>query len=137
MTAHIPDAYSCTMAYLAPANPPTVQTDPKSRRPRWSWAGGLTLVAACWQLIMHAKASHLTFDGYDYGPLLSILPVLFLVGLLAPLASYRRRDAFLIFVPFYNLVVLWRIGSRLARLPERDWPQRPGPVVAAAPTLRD
>jgi hypothetical protein len=48
-----------------------------------------------------------------------------LVALLAPLVSYRRRDVGLVLVPLWNLVVVWTIGSRIARLPHRDWPLRP------------
>jgi len=63
---------------------------------------------------------------------LSFLPLLFLIGVHAPLASYRRRDGLLMLVPICNLVVLWTIGSRLARLPDLDWPPRPGETVAVA-----
>ena len=89
-------------------------------------------MVAGWQLTMYSKASGLTFHGYEYGPLVSFLPVLFLVGLLAPLVSYRRRDALLLLVPIWGLVVLWTIGSRLVRLPDRDWPQRPDEAAMAA-----
>jgi hypothetical protein len=45
--------------------------------------------------------------------------------LLLPLISYRRRDCLMLFIPFYNLVVLSRLGYRLSNLPVRDWPPRP------------
>ena len=85
-----------------------------------------------WQLIIYAKNSHLVFHGYDYGQLLASLPVFFLIGLLAPLVSNRRRDALLLFVPIAGLIMLWRIGSRLVRLPDRDWPRRPDETVPVA-----
>ncbi len=89
-------------------------------------------MAAGWQLTMYSKSVSLTFHGYDYGQFLSFLPLFFLVGMLAPLVSYRRRDALLVLVPIWGLVVLWTIGSRLARLHDRDWPPRPDEVRTAA-----
>jgi hypothetical protein len=57
-----------------------------------------------------------------------------------PKVSYRRRDwMFISFVPIWGLVVAARVGSRLANLPCKDWPLRPGEgtrrfhVVAARP----
>lgn len=87
-----------------------------------------------WELTIYAKHVHLIFHGYNYGQPLSFLTFLFLIGVPAPLVSYRRRDALLMLVPIYNLVVLWTIGSRLARLPVCDWPQRPDETAAAVTT---
>jgi hypothetical protein len=81
------------------------------------------------QLSAYAKSIHLTWHGYDYGVSLALLPMLLLIGLLAPLVSYRRRDALFMLVPIWNLVVVWRIGSRLARMSRRDWPQRPAEMA--------
>lgn len=108
----------------------TMQDAAPSRRSRWGWVGGLTLIIVAWQLATYAKPSHLTFHGFDYGQALASLPIFLLIGVLAPLVSYRRRDALLLLVPIYNLVILWRIGTRLVRLPDRDWPQRPDSAVA-------
>jgi hypothetical protein len=47
------------------------------------------------QLSTYPKSIHLTWHGYDYGVSLALLPMLLLIGLLAPLVSYRRRDALL------------------------------------------
>ncbi len=114
---------------MAPVSTTSAQADPKSRRKRWSWVGGLTLIIVEEQLTVAAYPYHVTIFSNDYGTTLASLPILFLVGLLAPLVSYRRRDALLVIVPIYNLVLLWRIGSRLARLPDRDWPQRPDEIA--------
>jgi hypothetical protein len=113
---------------MAPVGTISALADPKSRRKRWSWVGGLTLIIVNWQLVVATYLFQVTIFGHDYGSTLASLPILFLVGLLAPLVSYRRRDALLVIVPIYNLVVLWRIGSRLVRLPDRDWPQRPDEI---------
>jgi hypothetical protein len=45
-----------------------------------------------------------------------------LIALLAPLVSYRRRDALTMLVPPSGIRVAWRAGTRLAQLPRRDWP---------------
>ena len=63
---------------------------------------------------------------FVYGGVLALLPGTVLIfGLLAPLVSYRRRDALFLLVPIWGVVVVWIIGSRIATLPERDWPQQP------------
>jgi hypothetical protein len=60
----------------------------------------------------------------DLGAILSLLPGATLVVLLAPLVSYRRRDALTIFVPLAGIQVAWTIGTRLGQLPNRNWPTR-------------
>jgi hypothetical protein len=59
---------------------------------------------------------------FDFGEPLSLLPGVILIALLAPLVSYRRRDALTMLVPPYGIRVAWRAGTRLAQLPRRDWP---------------
>lgn len=46
------------------------------------------------------------------------------VRLLAPLASYRPRDAWLGLVPLYNWYLVCVLGWRVALLPYRDWEPR-------------
>jgi len=61
---------------------------------------------------------------YRTGLLLAALLVLLhlaLQALIAPLVSYRRRDAFTIFIPFVGWVITWILGARLAELSKRDW----------------
>ena len=62
----------------------------------------------------------------DLGVILSMLPGAALVALLAPLVSYRRRDALTMFVPLAGIRVAWIIGTRLGQLPHRSWPTREG-----------
>lgn len=62
----------------------------------------------------------------DLGGILSMLPGAALVALLAPLVSYRRRDALTMFVPLAGIRVAWIIGTRLGQLPHRSWPTRDG-----------
>lgn len=52
--------------------------------------------------------------------------VLFVVGaLIARRVSYRWFDAFLLMIPLFGLIYLWRFAWRLSFLPYRDWPPRP------------
>lgn len=67
----------------------------------------------------------LAWGHFVYGGLLAVVPSVLLIALLAPLASYRRRDVLLLLVPLWNLVMVWTIGSRISRLPYRDWALRP------------
>jgi hypothetical protein len=67
----------------------------------------------------------LAWHGFFYGELLSLVPSMLLVALLAPLVSYRRRDGLILVIPVWNVVVVWRIGYRLAELSQRNWPLRP------------
>jgi hypothetical protein len=46
--------------------------------------------------------------------------------LVADRVSYRWYDAWLLTIPFVGLFYLWRFAWRLAALPHRDWPPRPG-----------
>lgn len=58
----------------------------------------------------------------ELGAILTAVPSAALVALLAPLVSYRRRDALtVIFFPPAGLRVAWIIGTRLAQLPHRNW----------------
>jgi hypothetical protein len=61
----------------------------------------------------------------ELGAILIALPGAALVALLAPLVSYRRRDALnVIFFPPAGIRFAWIIGTRLAQLPHRNWPAR-------------
>jgi hypothetical protein len=62
---------------------------------------------------------------FRFGEPLSLLPGVLAVGLLAPLVSYRRRDALtVLLVPLAGIRVAWVIGTRLGQLPHRNWPTR-------------
>lgn len=40
--------------------------------------------------------------------------------------SFRKRDLlFFLLLPFWGIVIAWKVGFRLASLPYRDWPPRP------------
>jgi hypothetical protein len=52
--------------------------------------------------------------------------VLFVAGaLIARRVSYRWFDAFLLLIPLFGLIYVWRFAWRLAFLPYRDWEPRP------------
>jgi hypothetical protein len=61
---------------------------------------------------------------FMYGVPLSLMPGAVLVGLLAPLVAYRRRDALTLFFPLGGIWVAWIIGTRLGQLPYRTWSAR-------------
>jgi hypothetical protein len=61
----------------------------------------------------------------DLGAILGLLPAAVLVAVLAPLVSYRRRDALtMLFCPPAGIRIAWIIGTRLGQLPHRNWPAR-------------
>jgi hypothetical protein len=66
---------------------------------------------------------------FDFGEPLSLLPGVILIALLAPLVSSRRRDALTMLVPPRGIRVAWRVGTRLAQLPRRDWPAQSDEIV--------
>ena len=66
---------------------------------------------------------------FRYGEPLSLLPGVVLIALVAPLVSYRRRDALTMFFPLRGIRVAWIIGTRLGQLPHRDWPARANQVL--------
>lgn len=88
------------------------------------------MVAVCFALPMavpqlyEAKWHWFGSVWFRFGEPLSLIPGVLAVGLLAPLVSYRRRDALTIFVPLAGIRVAWVIGTRLGQLPHRDWPTR-------------
>jgi hypothetical protein len=57
--------------------------------------------------------------------LVTCLWTAFAVGVLAPYASYRRRDALLGLVPLAGWYLACVISWRVALLPYRDWEPRP------------
>lgn len=95
-------------------------------------------IFAVWFAVMIAvtaridPASYMTYAEYDtalnIGVLVSYLiclPIMVaLYASLCPKVGYRRRDAFLIFVPIYNyyfsVMILWRATA----LPDRPWTPR-------------
>ena len=79
-------------------------------------------------MIADSPFRQLAWGHLVYGGLLAVLPSVSLIALLAPLVSYRRRDVLLLLVPLWNLVMIWTIGSRISRLPYRDWPLRPDEI---------
>jgi hypothetical protein len=107
-------------------------------------AGSLALVISLLPFVLLPRGPYFTWPtrnfvvvgGSEVG--LVIGGLLFLPFL--PMVSYRRRDwLFISFVPIWGLVVAARVGSRLANLPYKDWPLRPGEgtrrflVLAAEP----
>jgi hypothetical protein len=91
------------------------------------WLGGVSLVVVCFLppvlLAVAAPSSALTWNSgpwtFSYGGMLSALPGLASVLLLAPLVSYRRRDAFMMLIPGWNVYLAWLIGARAGELGAR------------------
>jgi len=90
----------------------------------WQFVGGATITFIFSTMIADSPFRQLAWGHLVYGGLLAALPSVLLIALLAPLVSYRRRDVLLLLVPLWNLVMIWTIGSRISRLPYRDWPLR-------------
>lgn len=97
----------------------------QTKRVLWQFLGGATITFTFCAMIADSPFRQLAWGHFVYGGPLAVLPSVLLIALLAPLVSYRRRDVLLLLVPLWNLVVLWTIGSRISRLPYRDWPLRP------------
>jgi len=91
----------------------------------WPWLAALVMIFVTFAASFGSPLYGLAWHGYHYGQPLSIVPSVLLIALLAPLVSYRRRDGLFLLVPVWNLVVVGRIGYRLSKLSQRDWPQRP------------
>jgi hypothetical protein len=93
-------------------------------------AGGALMVGVCLAPILIPGLPELTWNWplpgtVEVGAILTVLPAAALVALLAPLVSYRRRDALTVIFFFpAGLRTAWIIGTRLARLPYRNWPAR-------------
>jgi len=91
--------------------------------------GGALMVGACLAPVLIPGLPELEWNWplpgtVQLGAILAALPGAVLVALLAPLVSYRRRDALtVIFFPV-GLRIAWIIGTRLAQLPYRNWPAR-------------
>ncbi len=103
----------------------------QTKKALWQFLGGATITFTFCAMIADSPFRQLAWGHFVYGGPLAVLPSVLLVALLAPLVSYRRRDVLLLLVPLWNLVVLWTIGSRISRLPHRDWPLRPDEINQA------
>lgn len=104
------------------------QSSTQDPRRYWQWLGGLVLT---W--VIYVIPFALPWWKLAYGPELALLPGVLLTALLAPLVSYRRIDGLFVLVPVLGLVVVWKIGARLAKLPHRAWSLRPD-EIATEPT---
>ena len=60
----------------------------------------------------------------DYQGGITVLVILGILGFLAPKVGYRWFDCFFAAIPFYGIFFIFRIGHRIAFLPERDWSER-------------
>jgi hypothetical protein len=100
----------------------------KARKWVWQCVGGVTITFIFSAMIAYSPYRQLSWSHFAYGELLALAPSVLLIALLAPLVSYRRRDVLLVLVPLWNVVMIWTIGSRIARLPYRDWPLRPDEI---------
>jgi hypothetical protein len=93
----------------------------------WRWLGGISLVVVCFLppvlLAVAAPSSALTWNSgpwtINYGGMLSALPGLASVLLLAPSVSYRRRDVLMMLIPGWNVYLAWIIGARAGELGAR------------------
>ena len=104
---------------------------PAPRARSWRRRAGGTLMAGVvyvpWLLATRLFALDWRWPGsvdFNYGALVSVLPGVVLIALLAPRVAYRRRDALMLFLPPWGFRVAWVIGTRLGQLPHRDWPER-------------
>ncbi|AXO38001.1 MULTISPECIES: hypothetical protein [Micromonospora] len=89
----------------------------------------LTGVVLILVLLAYVSLEALIYDPvFGSGPLSDVLgvvvPSLFVVAV-APLVSYRRRDAVAWLLPPLGLLLTARLAWRLTLLPYRDWPPRP------------
>jgi hypothetical protein len=103
-------------------------TQTRARKRLWQFVGGATVTFIFSTMIADSPFRQLAWGHFVYGGPLAVLPGVLLIALLAPLVSYRRRDVLLLLVPLWNLVIIWTIGSRISRLPCRDWPLRPDEI---------
>jgi hypothetical protein len=117
-----PNSAACVFPSVA-----TAEATARNRKHGWpNWLGGLTLLLVVnvpTYVLLSRAAGNIP---YRTGLLLAALLVLLhlaLQALIAPLVSYRRRDAFTIFIPFVGWVITWILGARLAELSKRDWAQ--------------
>jgi len=70
-----------------------------------------------------------------YVDFLAQLSGVILIALLAPRVAYRRRDALTLAFPPAGIRTAWIIGTRLAQLPNRTWPEwTPGDLFERRPT---
>jgi hypothetical protein len=78
---------------------------------------------------------YLWLGHFQYVDFLTKLPGLALIVLLAPRVAYRRRDALTLCCPPAGIRTAWIIGTRLAQLPHRTWPERhPGDPLDYRPS---
>jgi hypothetical protein len=101
---------------------------PRSRIRRGRALGAL-MVGVVYLPLLAAKLYPLTWHWFgsvvfDYGELLSVLPGAVLTVLFAPRVGYRRRDALMLLFPPSGIRLAGIIGTRMGRLPYRDWPTR-------------
>jgi hypothetical protein len=99
----------------------------------WQFLGGATITFIFSAMTADSPFRQLAWGHFVYGGVLAVVPGMLLIALLAPLASYCRRDVLLLAVPLWNVVMIWTIGSRVARLPYRDWPLRPDEIEHVRP----
>jgi hypothetical protein len=100
----------------------------RARKWVWQFVGGATITYIFYAMIANSPFRQLAWGQFVYGGVLAVAPSFLLIVLLAPLVSYRRRDVLLALVPIWNVVTIWTIGSRISRLPYRDWPLRPDEI---------
>lgn len=105
-----------------------------ARRPRWLRhvvAAGFVVLDLAIVLAVHELARRLAlpdapwFVAESVDLLASGLPGVLLLPAYRRV-DYRRRDVlFFLLLPFWGLVIAWKVGFRLTSLPYRDWPPRP------------
>lgn len=88
------------------------------------------MVAAVYGPLVPLLAGLYNLDWHMFGSVvmdgepISLLPGVALTVLLAPRVGYRRRDALTLLFPLRGIGVAYTIGSRVAQLPDRNWPAR-------------
>jgi hypothetical protein len=89
----------------------------------------LTVVLLAMLALASGSLEALVYDPvFGSGPLSDVLGLVLpslLTVVVAPLVSYRRRDAVAWLIPPLGLLLTARLVWRLTLLPYRDWPPRP------------
>jgi hypothetical protein len=60
----------------------------------------------------------------DYEGGMSLLVILISLGIVGPKVGYRWFDCFFAMIPIYGIFFIFRLGYRLANLPNVDWKLR-------------
>jgi hypothetical protein len=89
------------------------------------WVVARVFETAGTRLVESATGPVSTFAHLNIRQLFIDVALFAVTGWAATKVSYRWFDFLLLFIPFYNIVLLCRLAWRLSYLPYRDWAPRP------------